>query len=278
MDTISKLKRNFVQIWAITRLDVKRTLRYRFTFLMNIINPIISLIFPLIIFGFIFSGTLFGEGVNIGVFSAENYVSLILLGTCGGLYTGFFHIYDAKFRDEKTYRTLPALIIAPFNRINLLFGIFLTNFILTLVPFLTIFILNIVVSSQVPSIGSMLFIFLIFLAFALTESGFGLVLGILGISRNNWRTLFLIGYRMVSLFNCQTFPKEIFPEILHPIINLNPFYHFFELIRIVWVFDTVAYPGNDIHLLVIIIFVIISPIIGIIVFNKIFSIYGIEGV
>jgi len=272
------LLKNAVQIWAISKLNLKKSLRFKLTFVMRFINPLLALIIPLFIMGFIFSGGIISSGVSIGVFGAENYISLILLGTCGTMVGGFWSIYDQQFREEKVYKTLPALIIAPFNRFNLLLGIFLSHLILILFPFSTIFILNLILSPNIPSIGSLLVILLTFFLYALTLSGLGLVLGVLAISRQNWRTIFSLGYRIIVMFNCVTFPKEIFPEILGKFIDLNPFFHFFELNRYIWVFDNIFYPGNGIHFLIIIICAIISPIIGIILFNQIYSKYGIEGV
>ncbi len=272
------LKKNAIQIFAISRLHIKGSLRYKVSFIMSLINPLISLLFPLFLFGFIFSGSIISEGQSIGVFKAENYFSLILLGTCGSMAGGFYGIYDSKFRTEKAWRTLPALIIAPFNRLNLLLGVFIGHLILILFPFSGILIINLIISPEIPSLGSLLFILLILLFYALTQSGIGIFLGILAVSKQNWNTLFRFGFRMVTIFNCVTFPKEIFPEFLHPIINLNPFYHFFELNRFIWVFNDIFYPGNGIHFLIVIICVIISPIIGIILFNKIYTKYGIEGI
>lgn len=273
-----KLKKNAVQIWAINKLNIKRSLRFKVSFSMTFINPILSVIIPLFIMGFLFSGNIIQEGGSIGVFRAENYISLIFLGTCGGVASSFYGIYTSRFSQEKSWRTLPALIIAPLNRFNLLLGIFLSHLILMLIPFFTIFILNIIISSIVPSIGSLLIILLIFFLYALTLSGVGLFMGVLAISKENWRTLFSVGYGILIIFNCVTFPKEIFPIEIQPIIDLNPFYHFFELIRMVWVFDDILYFGNTIHILVVVISSIMSPIIGIILFNKIYKMYGIEGI
>jgi len=120
-------------------------------------------------------------------------------------------------------------------------------------------------------------VILVYILYALAISGLGLVLGALAISRENWVSLFSTGYRLVTLFNCVTYPKEIFPEFIHPIIDLNPFFHFFELNRNLWVFNNIFYPTNGIHFLVVIIFPVASLIIGIVLFNKIYKRFGIEG-
>jgi len=265
------------QIWAISVLNVKSSLRYKLSFALTFVNPLINVLFPLFLMTFLFTGNIISPGTSIGVFKSENYISLILLGTSGSFAGGFFGIYDGKFQLEKTYKTLPALIIAPMNRFNLLLGLFLSHLVLILTPFTVIFVLNYIISPTRPTIAAILLILLVCFLYALTQAGIGIFVGALGISRNNWRTLFLFFFRFVIMFNCVTFPKEIFPEIIHPIIDLNPFYHFFELNRSLWVFSDIFYGVNLFHFLIVIICGILSPIIGIILFNKIYEKYGIEG-
>lgn len=270
------IRKNSRQIGAICRLTLKMRTRFKFNLVIGIISSLISILFPIFLFSFLFGNMLAGR--SVGVFSAENYVNLIFLGFCGGQFSSFFGIYPVRFRAEKKRETLPALIVAPLNRLNLLSGIFISHLIMILPVFSVIFTLNILFSPVYPSIGIILLILLIYFLYGFSLAGIGLVLGVLVISKQNLTKIFTFIYSMITIFNCVTFPKEIFPEALQPIVELNPFYHVFELVRNLWVFGDVFYQGNLVHFGVIIPMAIFSPIVGIYLFNKIYDRYGIKGV
>ena len=276
MGKIQTLKKNGIKIWEISRINIKIKLRFKASLILGFISPLIATFLPLFLMGYIFSNNINQIG-SIGVFNADNYISLILLGVCGSLLNGLFLIYQSSFVREKNWRTLPALIISPSNRLSLLLGILLSYLIINSIPFFVVFVINLIVSPIIPSIGSLSLILLVFLLYSLTLSGLGLILGVFSISKQNWQTLFLVGYQIVILFNCVTYPKEIFPESIHFIIDLNPFYHFFETNRLLWVYDNPFYSEIGVHFLIVVILAILSPIIGIILFNKIYNKFGIEG-
>ena len=92
------------------------------------------------------------------------------------------------------------------------------------------------------------------------------------------------GYKkyVIFLFSVMIFGAVlgyIRPLIFQDIINLNPVYYVFFLLRVVWVEDNIflSIASYPFHLFILIIGAGIIPFIGVIIFNKIYRKYGIVG-
>lgn len=214
---------------------------------------------------------------DFGPWGRDNYAVYQFLAYNIFLLQGIVTKFPAQLNQEKFWQTLPALIIGPFNRINLLFGIFFSHLILISIPFSIFFILALIILPiSFMTIISILFFYLLL---ALTYSGIGLIIGIFAISKENmWQILTFI-FSLIIWFSCVTYPFEIFPGILQDIINLNPFYHIFDFLRIVWFENNILTSiMNHINQFMILILCAISfPLIGVYIFNIIYRKYGIIG-
>ena len=84
---------------------------------------------------------------------------------------------------------------------------------------------------------------------------------------------------MVFWLSCLTYPFEIFPGIIQQIINLNPLYHIFNILRMTWIENNIIFSISSHPLEYLILFstVLIFPIISIYVFKKIYKKFGIVG-
>ena len=272
MITLKGFKENLSQILALTEKNIKLRLRYKLGLVLSYITHIISIITPMILMGNIFQ--LRNE---VGSWTSNNFIVYQFIAYNIMLLSGVSNLFPGQFKNEKYWKTLPALIIGPFNRFNLLFGIFLSHLIMIAFPFTLFFILGCVF--QPISLITIISVLAVFFLIAIIFSGLGLILGVFAISNENiWNILqFLLLF--VFWFSCITYPFEIFPQIVQDFVFFNPFFHLFLFLRLLWIEDNVIltlslYPYQ---FLFIVGFAIIGPIIGVIIFNKIYERHGIVG-
>ncbi|MFX1311122.1 MAG: ABC transporter permease [Promethearchaeota archaeon] len=272
MVSYKTIRNNLSQIATLTEKNIKLHLRFKFQIIIAYISPIISILMPLIIFGQLFE---FKE--SFGPWTAQNYLVFQFIAYNLFLLRGILNEYPNQIRNEKFWKTLPGLIIAPFNRYNLLFGIFFSHLILISAPFITFIVLCYIYSPI--SFMTLLFVIVIYFLITLIFSGVGLIFGIFAISNENiWRLLlFLIN--IVFWLSCITYPFQLFPDFIQAIVNLNPFYYIFDFLRMSWIQDNVILTIStyNFHFVVIVICTVILCIFGVHTFNYIYKKYGIVG-
>ncbi|TXT64887.1 MAG: membrane protein of unknown function [Promethearchaeota archaeon] len=266
------LKHNIAQVIAVTEKDVKLELRFKLQIIVNYINPIITILMPLIVFQ-----ALFNTNESYGPWTPENYAVFILSAYNLTLLKNTIKGFPEQLRREKFWKTLPALIIAPFNRIDLLLGIFLTNIILISVPFALFLIITLILYPI--SFWTLLFILFIYLLIALIFSGIGLLLGVFAISKENmWRVLLLF-LDLIFWASCLSYPFALFPSIFQIVILLNPLYYIFTFLRMAWIDNNVIHTFMNFypHFIILLAIAIVLPLITVYIFNRIFRKYGIVG-
>jgi len=269
---ISNLRETFNQIYAIAEKDIKLELRFKFRFIMAFIYPIIGIIMPIIVMN-----SLLSYNIEFGPWNSTNFMVYQILAYNIGLINGIQNRFQSSLYQEKIWLTLQALIIAPFKRNNLLFGIFFTHLILISIPFL--FFLILCYFYYPITIVTLLNILFLFILLGLLFSGIGLIIGVFAISNESIMKLINLIIIFFFYFSCITYPFQLFPYSFQIIINYNPLYYIFNLIRLVWIEDNILLSLNYhfLNFLLLLIGAIIFPILGIIIFNKIYEKYGIKG-
>jgi len=272
MNYFKAIKDNLSQIFAVVEKDLKLYVRFKLPVLMSFIMPILNLVLPLIIMGQIFT---FNE--DFGPWNSQNFAIYVLTAYQIGLMTQIYNRFPSKFATEKIWKTLYAIIIAPFNRRNLLFGIFFTHMIINAVPFTIFLIISLIILhiSILSIISLIIFYFLIALIF----SGIGLFLGALAISKPSLTPLIRLGLRVIFLFSCLGMPFEFFPEYFQAFVIFDPFYYLFDFIRAIWIYDDIflSIVTHPFHVFLIVGGAVILPLVGLWIFNFIFNKYGIIG-
>lgn len=266
------IKENLSQIIALTEKNIKLELRYKFGLILSYLIHILSIFTPIIIMSNIFE-----LRTNVGSWTANNFLLYQFLAYNIMLLSGITNIFPGQFRMEKYWKTLPALIIGPFNRFNLLFGIFFSQVILISIPFILFFIIGCIIYPI--SFFTIIFALIIFFLIALIFSGIGLILGVFAISNENIWNLLQFFLLFVYWFSCITYPFEIFPEFIQNIIALNPLYYIFDLLRLTWI-QNIGFSIIMIYPLEFTILIgtsIILPIIGVFLFSLVYKKYGITG-
>lgn len=270
--TVNFYKSNFSSIFTIAEKNVKIKLRFKFILIYSMIAP-----FLLIFFSSLVLWRFFDVGVRFGRWDDTNYLIFLFIAYNIELLRKVINDFPNEFRREKFWKTIPALMIAPFSKLHLLLGIFFSHLIIIAIPFVAFLILTYLVYPI--SIFTIFFIILIFLIIDLIFSGIGLFFGVFAISQETYWQIFLLIIQIVFYMSCITYPFELFPNYIQSIILLNPFYYIFDILRITWIDNNILltiskYPF---HFIVLIGAAIIIPIISIKVFKVVYQKFGISG-
>ncbi|MFX1363498.1 MAG: ABC transporter permease [Promethearchaeota archaeon] len=272
MKKLGTIKDNFYQIYAIVDKNIKLQLRFKLALIFSLVTPIISIFLPIIILG-----KLFENNLRFGPWNSSNYLIFIFISYTILLLQKIIGMFPSQFRQEKFWQTLPAMIIAPFNRFNLLFGIALSYLIVMAIPFTAFLILSYVFFPI--NFLTFLLVIAIYLLIVLIFGGIGLIFGIFAISRENLWSLLSFLLTFVFWFSCISYPFELFPGLIQNIINLNPLYYIFDILRLTWIENDIiiTFTSHYPNFIVLIISAIILPSIGVLIFNLIYKKYGIVG-
>jgi len=271
MKSFIRIRRGIKKISAITEKNMTMTFRYKMAYIFSFINPFVSILMPLIVLD-----KFLDYSSNFGPWTPKNYIIFVFSGYIILLLRKTIQSLPGQLRTEMFWKTLPALIIAPFNRYYLLFGYFLSDLLMISIPLLMFFIVLIVLFPiSFFTILSLLFVLTLI---ALVFASIGLVLGVFSISNENiWYIMnFIIS--LIFWASCITYPFEIFPENIREIIRLNPIYYLIDILRYLWLEDNVLFTlqSHLVHTSFLFVF-FFFPIAGVYTFNYIYSRTGITG-
>lgn len=266
------IKNSIMQIIAITRKNIKLKIRWKLALLFEFITPIFMILMPLIIMSKFF---VYNE--SFGSWNQQNLILFQFIAYNINLLIDIIREFPAEFRSEKYWKTLPALIIAPFSRYNLLLGIYFAHILIIAIPFTFFFILCYIIYPI--NFWTIIFIIILFLLIAIIFSGMGLIIGIFAISVERYLNLIVFFVNLTFWASTLTYPFELFPILIQQIINLNPFYYMFELLRLSWIENDIIYTisTNALNFFVLILFAILLPSFGVYIFNFFYKKYGIVG-
>ncbi|MEE9378526.1 MAG: ABC transporter permease, partial [Candidatus Lokiarchaeia archaeon] len=266
------IKDNLSQIIALTEKNLKLETRFKFNLITAFLTPIITILMPMIIMGQFFQ---FRD--HIGTWDESNFLVFQFIAYNIYLVKAIIVDFPYQLRIEKFWKTLPSIIIAPFNRFNLLLGVLLSFLIIISIPFMILFI---ICWFYYPiSFFSIISIFIIYLLITFIFSGIGLFLGVYAISNENIFRIFNFLINLIFWASCITYPFELFPSIFQALFNLNPLYYIFDILRISWIQNNIIFTISSfpIHFIILILTSVIIPLIGVYNFNKTYNKYGIVG-
>lgn len=272
MFNLKTIKKNLSQILATTEKNIKFHLRFKLNLIITLTTPFVSIIIPLILMGQLF---IFRD--SFGIWTERNFIIYQFIAYNIILLKRIISNFPVIFAQEKYWQTLPAIIIAPFKRINLLFGIVLSNLALVSIPFIFFFILSYIIYPVLPL--TILFIFLIYFFIALIFSGIGIIIGVFAISREGFLGVFNFLITFIFWFSCVSYPFEVFPNLIQKLIAINPLYYVFDILRLLWIEDNfiLSINSHPFNFLIITILAVLLPLVGVFIFNKIYRKYGIVG-
>ena len=272
----SILLSNIIQIYSLTIKDLKLKSRYKLEFIVEFVAPLMTIFFPYITFNTLFN---LEENIFKNYYSRDNFLLFLLLGYCTSVLIFLLWYYQDLFYDEKTWKTLYAVIVAPVNKFNILISYFIAGLISRSFPIIFIILLCYFLY-PIPLI-SLFFVVIIISCISLTFASMGFILGVFEIVNEDISASLSVGIGFIALVSCLFYPIEIFPNEIHFIIKLNPLYYYFDLLRLIW-WAGIDYPDaikylTFTHFLVVIIFTLIMPFIASYLFLLIYKKYGISG-
>ncbi|MFX1444103.1 MAG: ABC transporter permease [Promethearchaeota archaeon] len=267
---------NLIQIYSLTIKDIKLKTRYKIEFISEFIAPLLTLFFPFIIFNKLFNldKNFFGT-----YYSKQNFLLFILLGYCVTCLIFLLWNYKDLFYDEKTWKTLNAIIIAPVRRINILIGYLLSGIIAKLVPISFIIVICYLLF-PIPLIN-LFYVCIVLLCLSITFAGIGFMLGVFEIVNEDISATLAVGVSFISLVSCLYFPITIFPSSIQFLILMNPLYYYFDLLRLSW---WAGINSNEAlryitiyHIIFVSVCTVLSPLFGSYLFLRIYKKYGTSG-
>jgi ABC-type polysaccharide/polyol phosphate export permease len=269
---IDKLQRIIRKTLALAEKQIYMQFRFKYRTMLNYFAPVITILMPIIILG-----RFFQNNVNFGPWTSQNYMIFIFIGYNILLLRGMINYIPLHLQQEQYWKTLPALIIAPFNRYYLLFGYFISEVSLLSLPFLAF--LTILFIFYPISFLTLIIVILLFIGIAIVFAAIGLVLGVITVANENISSIltFLIGF--IFWASCITYPFQLFPSIIQDLISLNPIYYLINFLRLTWLDNNIYYtvinhPG---HFTIVISSIVIAPILAVIMFNLIYKKLGTSG-
>ena len=272
---LSRVKNYAFQIGALVIKDLKLKSRYKVKFLFSIIVPFTTFLMPLLIFRTVFN-TIGDE--SFGMWTPENYILFILTGIFIVILVNLLPTFGKNLLREKYWKTLPGLFLSPVNIYNLLISKLLSELIIFIFPLILVFILCFIIAEA--SLITIIFVLIIYLLASLFMASIGLAIGSFRMSIEGGYPAFFFLVNLFLIFSCYKYPKEFFPEELHFLINWNPFYYYWDLIRsfLVFGYEYVIFNFNyTIHFVIIVILSIISPVLSVGFFNYMYKKYGLVG-
>jgi len=167
------IKKNIIQLYSLTIKDLKLHTRYKSEAIIESLAPLLSIFFPYIIFNTLFS---LNSDVFGGYYSKSNFLLFILLGYCVSVLIFLLWYYKDLFYDEKIWKTLDAVMVAPVNKINILFSYMISGLIYKSVPVIIIFVLCVFLYPV--SIIFLILTGIILISIAITFASMGFILGV----------------------------------------------------------------------------------------------------
>ncbi len=271
MKLVEEIKDNISQIFAIAEKNVRVVTRHKLPLIMSFFTPMLTIVVPLITMGRILTYT-----DNFGPWDGGNFVVYLFTSFQIVLLYQIISRFTGDIAREKSANTFTLLIIAPFRRTNLLFGIFLSHLILISVNFISFFIWCYILYPV--SIITVFFIFLFYFLITLIFSGIGLFLAIFRLSKPRLEPLLSIPLTILMMFSCIGMPFDFFPKSFQNIARLDPFYYIFVIIRYIWIENNIiiSITSHTFTFLIVIFLAVVSPFLGLRVFNYIFDKYRIQ--
>ncbi len=262
---------NFNHIYAIAKKQIKLDLRFKYGYFFD------ALIVPLrwfVMFAIIYGG-FFSEGADtLGMVERENFIQFLLLGSLAYSYfASGFSLFHSKFVQEKYWKTIQGILIAPFNKMDFILGMGLSELLRHVI--ITPFFLIILYALSPASLNSILLIIITILLMYFGVLGISLLQGVVYLINEDVLPLFSYLFWTWGIFSCFYYPIEALPAVFNPLVELNPIYHGLVIVREVWIYGTVS--NFLYHLEFVLSFAIIAPLVSIFIFNKVITKYGITG-
>jgi ABC-type polysaccharide/polyol phosphate export permease len=215
---------------------------------------------------------------SFGIWTPENYIIFILTGVSIVIILGFIASFGKNLLREKYWKTLHGLFMSPINIYTFLFIKLFSELLIYGIPLTIIFCFCfLIIDASLITILAMVVFYLMACVFV---ASIGLAIGSFRMSVEGDYNTAIITIKFFLIFSCYKYPREFYPTFLDFLIVYNPFYYFFDLVRVVLVkgIENVAFnPRYYNHFMIVILSTILAPILSVLLFRFIYKKYGITG-
>lgn len=260
-------------IWAIAKKDLKIAFRFPKNFLAS------QLIQPLklfIIFGLVYQSFYVATGKStIGQWRRMDYLPILLLGSI--FYTSAtyaFYRFRWAFYNEKYWKTIQALLIAPVSKLDFLIGSSIALVLELSVP-VSCYVLLFCKYHPV-SFPMLLFVLGILYLMILGILGISLMQGAFAISNENYLFVFDYFYAGLVFISCFFYSISAIPTQFQWLIQLNPVYHAVEIARTI-VFHHLSQAKITFSMIYLSTFAVLMPVLGALFFRRMVRELGVRG-
>ena len=272
---LARLKIFIIIIATLVIKEIKLKSRYKAKFLFSVVAPFSTFIVPLLVFRTLFSSI--DEG-SFGIWTPENYIIFILSGIFIVALVNLLPTYGKSILREKYWKTLPGIFLSPINIYNLLLSKLISELIIFIIPIGLIFILCFIIAEA--SLLTILLVMIIYFLASILFASIGLAIGAFRMSKEGNYQIFFLIVNLFLVFSCYKYPKEFFPEYLEIFIIWNPFYYYWDLIRLMLVFGSeniIFNPKYTFHFIIVISLSLIGPFLSVSFFDFVYKRYGLVG-
>ena len=269
------LKENFYQIEALVIKDLKLQSRFKFKFLFTVVAPFTTFLVPLLVFRTLFQAI---GSESFGIWNPENYILFILTGIFITMLIRLLPAYGKSLLKEKYWKTLPGLFMCPMNIYNLLISKLISELVVFIIPLIVLTAFCFIIAEA--SLITIIFVIIIYSVAAVFMASIGLIIGAFRMSLEGGYSVFFNITNFFLIFSCYKYPREFFPLSLEFLIIWNPFYYFWEMIRLLLVLgveNVLFNPAYNVYFIIIFSLSLICPIGSVLFFNYMFKKYGLTG-
>ncbi|MFH1225416.1 MAG: ABC transporter permease [Candidatus Diapherotrites archaeon] len=265
---------------AIGEKETTLAMRFKFAFFADsMISPLMRIMpFLLVYWGFFLLGQ--GTAAIGNEVTSQNFVVFLVLGMLADVF--FFSGWSTflqKFTAEKYWQTVDATLLAPINRLSLIFGVGLAEAI-SLFPSTLMFLALCFFLMPISFVNLALVLFALLLLFTVSLS-IGLIVGCAGLFNENFVPLFGYMRIVVVFFSCFYYPLEVLrvPQfgaiggILPTIAYFNPIYQGVNVIRSIWLHGIVPFEP----LMYLLFFAVVAPLAAVYLFRRLFRVMSVQG-
>ena len=264
---------------AIAEKEIKLSTRFKLPFFtQSLVGPLIRILPFLLIYTGFFS---ISQDVTIGeLVKPDTFIVFLILGMLADVFfeTGW-RTFGNKFMREKFWETISATFLAPINKLSLILGTGLAEFVSIFPSLIIFFIIGfIIVPIGFLKLGVILLALLLLFLISLS---IGLIVGSASLFNENFIPIFNYVRIVIVFFSCFYYPIEVLEikqlgaigQIFPAIASINPVYQVINLIRNIW-FGT----GLELQpLIYILFFAIVTPIAAVYLFKRLFKVLSIQG-
>ncbi|VVB51454.1 ABC-2 type transporter [uncultured archaeon] len=269
----SSISRRIRRILALSLTDFKDEYRFKLHYVTTLSYPLPTLV----LFFVAYASVINVSGIGSLQFIPDGKLNSYLLSaaiTYGivGVVWGRAHFLRAKYM-----QVLEGLLLAPINRIYMFLGKTLKVLIessLALTPLILILLYE---TTPLPSAKNIITALLILLLTLIIFLSLDFMVASIELAEEGIASIAVIyGQRFFLFFGCLYYPIDVLPQVLHPLVYMNPLYHSINLFR--W--SLLNFPPTTdptISMAYLIALSLTLPLLSVKLLEHVFVRYGIRG-